>query len=60
MATARRRTVPAPTSPGAGDSPLARAITPKLLLLFIVGDILGAASTLWLVNELVLRRTERG
>ena len=41
MATARRRTVPAPTSPGAGDSPLARAITPKLLLLFIVGDILG-------------------
>jgi amino acid transporter len=43
MATARRRTVPVPatTAPGVGDSPLARVITPNLLLLFIVGDILG-------------------
>ena len=33
----RRRTA----AEGDGESPLARAITPKLLLLFIVGDILG-------------------
>jgi amino acid transporter len=34
--------VPATTArEGDGESPLARAITPKLLLLFIVGDILG-------------------
>ncbi len=41
----RGRSVPVPTSPAVAKGPeetrLRRAITPKLLLLFIVGDILG-------------------
>ncbi len=48
MATSRRGRVPVPASPategpaaGPDSGGLARAITPKLLLLFIVGDILG-------------------
>ena len=44
MAEGHRKEAPAGSSPATesnGDSPLARAITPKLLLLFIVGDILG-------------------
>ena len=46
MAEGRRTGVPVPASGTAGTDPdhgsgLARAITPKLLLLFIVGDILG-------------------
>ena len=44
MAQAGRGRVPVPASTARGpedDSPLSRSITPKLLLLFIVGDILG-------------------
>ena len=46
MARGPRRNVPVPASPaldqgGGEDTRLRRAITPKLLLLFIVGDILG-------------------
>jgi len=44
MAQASRGRVPVPASTARGpedDSPLSRSITPKLLLLFIVGDILG-------------------
>ncbi|KAF4409101.1 MULTISPECIES: APC family permease [Streptomyces] len=32
---------PAPTDPADGNSPLKRAIGPKLLILFVIGDILG-------------------
>jgi amino acid transporter len=45
MSRGSRGNVPVPTTPTRdpeeGESSLARAITPKLLLLFIVGDILG-------------------
>jgi len=32
---------PAPIDPADGPSPLKRAIGPKLLILFVIGDILG-------------------